>query len=279
MLAVHAHTQNNPSLPPLPDDPIPPAPDMHNKKNLLTRDEELDLLASPCAFCGRAMSCGIDRSDSAVCYHRSNCRGTCTTCNMLKKTSSPEQFRAHAAVVGAFQVHKPQPADANDHLTYMGVQREPVAVLGADSSVLVIFPSRWAALRALGASNEAYAPVLAHAHHKLKVAVNSNGRKRFAGHLWRPSTAREYNEQPSGDEADKRVKAVLDVLREGALKVQPPDPARTHLWTPALVEALLVAAEKHGLKWVEVASEARRRGRLAVLSHSRGRPTLSSCGR
>lgn len=77
----------------------------------LPDDEFLEIVASPCTYCGRggqdtpltmtdmAEANGIDRFDNGLGYVSGNCVPCCSTCNTAKSAMAAEAYVAHCVAV------------------------------------------------------------------------------------------------------------------------------------------------------------------------------------
>lgn len=66
----------------------------------LTKEKYLEIVESPCTFCGYNLEdVGIDRIDNAKGYSNDNCQPACTTCNFMKFDRTNEEFLRHAKQV------------------------------------------------------------------------------------------------------------------------------------------------------------------------------------
>lgn len=62
----------------------------------ITFDEFKEIVSNPCVYCGETEKrIGIDRVDNTKGYTTENSAPCCTTCNMMKKTMTVEQFLQH----------------------------------------------------------------------------------------------------------------------------------------------------------------------------------------
>ena len=74
---------------------------MRKKKFSLTKNEFDSLVAQPCVHCGYHNSerVGIDRIDNYGDYTVENCQPSCTTCNMMRRNVSVDEFYAKVGKV------------------------------------------------------------------------------------------------------------------------------------------------------------------------------------
>lgn len=54
-----------------------------------------NIISMPCHYCGTTSKIGIDRIDSLGGYEEGNVVPCCTTCNMMKRTMSVDDFFSH----------------------------------------------------------------------------------------------------------------------------------------------------------------------------------------
>jgi hypothetical protein len=65
----------------------------------LLDDEAINILLSPCYYCGISEKVSIDRIDSKSDYSKSNCVACCEMCNYMKRTYSIEQFISQCKLI------------------------------------------------------------------------------------------------------------------------------------------------------------------------------------
>lgn len=63
--------------------------------DLDSEDYFLEVIDSPCVFCGVSRSGGIDRIDSSKGYTRNNVQSCCQICNIMKNDYNQDQFLEH----------------------------------------------------------------------------------------------------------------------------------------------------------------------------------------
>jgi hypothetical protein len=59
---------------------------------LLLDDEAIEIMSSPCFYCGKDVPTGIDRVDSSIGYTNDNSVSCCSMCNYMKRTYEKEEF-------------------------------------------------------------------------------------------------------------------------------------------------------------------------------------------
>lgn len=58
----------------------------------LVDEKALQILKTPCFYCGDMKEIGIDRIDSSIGYQDDNCVSCCCMCNYMKRVYSLEEF-------------------------------------------------------------------------------------------------------------------------------------------------------------------------------------------
>ena len=126
-----------------------------DKTDHLPEGMAVALWSSACHLCGRSPAMGIDRMDSDGMYVPENAFPCCTDCNYMKKHHAMSDFSDHVGFVDAHTRWWVIADVANlPMLTFGGKTREPVAALGDDGRILMVFPSIGCAAKLVGVQKQ-----------------------------------------------------------------------------------------------------------------------------